>query len=119
MQFFGWFEDNKFIYFAMEYVENGNLYELLEKGNILESDMKVITKQLLAGLQVMHKNNFCHRDIKPEVVLFIRYQLDRRLNPGIEHSCSLIVAHCSQNRRLWHLETNNSRHRIGNGGRGQ
>lgn len=68
MQFFGWFEDNEFIYFAMEYAENGNLYELLEKGNILERDMKVIAKQLLAGLQVMHENDFCHRDIKPEVV---------------------------------------------------
>lgn len=39
----------------MEYVENGNLHELFEKGNFPESDMKIVAKQLLAGLRVMHE----------------------------------------------------------------
>lgn len=68
MRFFGWFEDKRYIYFAMEYIENGNLHELLVRESISEHDMKAITKQLLQGLQIMHENHFCHRDIKPEVV---------------------------------------------------
>lgn len=71
VRFFGWFEDEKQIYIAMEYIEYGDLASLILKESLSESDAKIITRQLLRGLKIMHKNNFCHRDIKPMVrILF-------------------------------------------------
>lgn len=67
MQFFGWFEDNESIYLAMEYIKHGDLASLILERDMNESDAKIITTQLLGGLNVMHKNNFCHRDLKPQV----------------------------------------------------
>ena len=35
-----------------------------------ESDTKVVIKQLLHGLAVMHNEGITHRDLKPEVCVF-------------------------------------------------
>lgn len=52
----------------MEYIECGDLASLiLEEEDLTESDARTITMQLLEGLNIMHKNGFCHRDIKPKV----------------------------------------------------
>jgi serine/threonine protein kinase len=58
------------MYFAMEYVKHGDLSKLINKSSapIAESDVKSISRQILDGLKVMHDNNFCHRDLKPEVI---------------------------------------------------
>lgn len=54
----------------MEYVECGNLSSFIaEKGEMSENVAKSVTSQLLEGLKIMHANNFCHRDLKPEVGL--------------------------------------------------
>jgi serine/threonine protein kinase len=39
------------------------------KGDIEENDAKIISRQLLEGLQIMHKKGFTHRDLKPNVIL--------------------------------------------------
>lgn len=69
VQFSGWFEDDHNIYLAMKYVECGDLAGLLLDDDMAEDDVKTITTQLLNGLEVMHENNFCHRDLKPQVGL--------------------------------------------------
>ncbi|RPB06896.1 kinase-like protein [Morchella conica CCBAS932] len=73
VQFFGWFESEEDMYFAMEYVKHGDLSRLINKSSapIAESDVKSISRQILDGLKVMHDNNFCHRDLKPENILVV------------------------------------------------
>lgn len=51
----------------MEYIEYGDLAKLINESNMTEDDAKIITRQLLEGLKVMHENSFCHRDLKPMV----------------------------------------------------
>lgn len=70
MQFLGWSEDKNNIYFAMDYIKDGDLYAHSERTNITEREVKIITAQLLEGLEILHKNNFCHRDLKLQVSTF-------------------------------------------------
>ena len=50
----------------MEYISNGDLCNCL-KVERSESEAKVITRQLLEGLVVIHQEGLAHRDLKPEV----------------------------------------------------
>ena len=53
----------------MEYFEHGTLQDYLDKSNglIPEYDAREIVLQLLFGIQVMHSENYAHRDLKPDV----------------------------------------------------
>lgn len=51
----------------MEYIEHGDLDSLITKDYMVERDARVIAAQVLEGLNVMHKHEFCHRDLKPQV----------------------------------------------------
>jgi len=56
------------MYIAMEYIPMGDMSASFEGGcRWSESDTKVVIKQLLYGLAVMHKEGITHRDLKPEV----------------------------------------------------
>jgi serine/threonine protein kinase len=66
VQFYGWFEDSRNLYLAMEYLPHGDLRCFVEKG-IPEDEVKSITIQLLEGLSIMHQNLITHRDLKPAV----------------------------------------------------
>src|SRR5271167_3669757 len=52
----------------MEYFPCGDLGRYITAG-FTEGDTKIITTQLLEGLEIMHANDFAHRDLKPEVGL--------------------------------------------------
>ena len=67
------------MYIAMEYIPIGDMSQSFMNGyQWNESDTKVVIKQLLRGLAVMHKEGITHRDLKPEVcvppLLKHRYQ---------------------------------------------
>ena len=66
VQFYGWFENVDTIFLAMEYFENGDLSQHLTT-KVSEDEARIITKQLLEGLSIMHKGGFTHRDLKPQV----------------------------------------------------
>ncbi|KAI5839411.1 kinase-like domain-containing protein [Morchella snyderi] len=68
VQLTGWFEDKNHIYLAMEYLPV-NLGTLLKNRTLSELDIKKVTKQILVGLEIMHKMNICHRDLKPSNIL--------------------------------------------------
>ena len=50
----------------MEYISHGHLRNYLEVERS-ESEAKVVIRQLLEGLVVIHEEGFAHRDLKPEV----------------------------------------------------
>ena len=66
MQFLGWFENSENLYIAMEYLEKGDLRQYLSE-SVSVPTAKLLARQLLEGLDVMHRNGIAHRDIKPEV----------------------------------------------------
>lgn len=54
----------------MEYVPGGSIRQLLDKfGPFEEAVVRVYTRQLLLGLEVLHRNGIAHRDIKGANVL--------------------------------------------------
>ena len=68
MKFHSSYEDADYVYIAMEYITIGDMSKTFESGyQWNESDTKVVIKQLLQGLAVMHQEGITHRDLKPEV----------------------------------------------------
>ena len=61
---------NEILYLVFEYI-GLNLYEYLTKQTqeIPELKIRNIIYQILQGLAYMHKQNFFHRDMKPENIL--------------------------------------------------
>jgi serine/threonine protein kinase len=57
----------------MEYFPYGDLS--MYKGEIEENNAKIISRQLLEGLQIMHEKGFTHRDLKPQVVLTLIFSI--------------------------------------------
>ncbi|KAI5843102.1 kinase-like domain-containing protein [Morchella snyderi] len=73
VQLVGWFEDKLNIYLAMEFLECGDLECLMKDEELTESDAKSVAIQVLEGLEIMHQNNLCHRDLKPGNILISRW----------------------------------------------
>ena len=62
------YEDADYMYIAMEYFPMGDMSQSFADGyRWSEGDTKVVIKQLLHGLAIMHKEGITHRDLKPEV----------------------------------------------------
>ena len=62
-------------YLILEYCNGGNLYEYLtfckQKNNspLAENEIQFVIRQIINGLEYMHKNKIIHRDIKLENIL--------------------------------------------------
>lgn len=67
------FQDNKFLYFVMEFVGGGNLYTYLlskpEHDNVSEQDIKWISSETFSALRYLHRRNIIYRDIKLENIM--------------------------------------------------
>ncbi|PUU77870.1 kinase-like domain-containing protein [Tuber borchii] len=61
------YKDTHYMYIAMEYMPMGDMSQSFADGyRWNESDTRVVIKQLLHGLAIMHKEGITHRDLKPE-----------------------------------------------------
>ena len=74
VKLFGHFEDNKYCYLIMEYIQGGNIYSLVPKHNIRKintQQVASIIKDVISAVYYLHhmKPIIVHRDIKPENVL--------------------------------------------------
>lgn len=63
----------------MEYFALGDLERYITSDSITEQDAKYITVDLLKAVELMHAEDFTHRDIKPKVrhVLYLSRAHDR------------------------------------------
>lgn len=69
-------ETSKALYLVLEYVEGGELFDLLvERGPLQEEEAIKYFRQIILGTAYCHALGICHRDLKPENLL-----LDSALN---------------------------------------
>lgn len=69
-------ETSKALYLVLEYVEGGELFDLLvERGPLHEQEAVKYFRQIILGTAYCHALGICHRDLKPENLL-----LDASLN---------------------------------------
>ena len=68
---YGWYETPEDVYLAMEYFHLGDLEGYMDRQlSILQ--IKVIIRQLLEGLYIMHRDGFTHRDLKPQNIFVFK-----------------------------------------------
>ena len=64
------FETTNSIYFVVDLLDGGELLNRVrERGNIKESDLKLLIRNLITALEHLHSKNIMHRDLKPENLL--------------------------------------------------
>ena len=56
------FEDDKWFYMVMEYMQGGELFEkIVQRGRYSERDAAQIFKQIVCGVQYLHDKGIAHR----------------------------------------------------------
>ena len=72
VKYYDYFEEEDFIYLMMEYLEGGTLRQYMNnKSDITEDEARIIIRQLLTALSYLHYTcDICHRDVKPENIMF-------------------------------------------------
>lgn len=64
------FQDEKFLYLAMEYLAGGDLMTILMKRDILpEDEARFYMAEAILAIESVHKMNYIHRDLKPDNIL--------------------------------------------------
>jgi serine/threonine protein kinase len=59
------------VYLLVEYCTGGQLLEMLRKNRRMEEpEVSRVIKQIIEGIDYIHKELIIHRDIKPENILF-------------------------------------------------
>lgn len=108
VEFLGWYEDQKYIYIAMEYMERGDLAQYLrESGSEAKAQAREIAKQLLEGIMILHARKICHRDLKPQVFFSSQFQINRFLYTKniLEYPHCFYFPDLSQNHRFRSVQT--------------
>jgi calcium-dependent protein kinase len=70
---FGVFEDSDHIYLVLEYIDGGELFDVIdEKGPFSEEEASEVFQQVASAIKYCHKQGVVHHDIKPENILVVR-----------------------------------------------
>jgi serine/threonine protein kinase len=76
VRFLGWFNDDSYLYIAMELVPFGDLQSHISTKPCSEPETASIIGQIGKALQYMHERSFVHRDLKPANILVARPRPD-------------------------------------------
>lgn len=71
VRLFDLFDHEDRLYFVLEYMSGGALYEVISSKNIQFNEEKasLIVRDILQGLAYLHEKGIVHRDVKPENIL--------------------------------------------------
>lgn len=74
IKLFDFFEEELFFYLVEEYVEGGELFDLIKKKDRphSEDETRGLMSDLLQAIKYMHEAGIVHRDLKPENLLITR-----------------------------------------------
>lgn len=61
-----------FDFAVLQYYEEGNLSRLIQSGKLNKSNLMVLVKGILSGVDHLHRNNVIHRDLKPSNILIAK-----------------------------------------------
>jgi len=56
-------------YLVLEWVEGGTLYDKIKNGPLDQGKVRELSKDILSGLEAVHKIGLIHRDLKPDNIL--------------------------------------------------
>ena len=67
------FQDEKFLYLVMEFLQGGDLMTLLMEKDILsEDESRFYIAETILAVESVHKLDYIHRDLKPDNLLIGR-----------------------------------------------
>ena len=107
VQLFGTFEDFNNCYFISEFIEGTNLESFIKNFknhnpyNHINQEMLIdILRQILLGLEYLHRNCILHRDIKPDNILIDKNNkikiTDFGLSAIYKEGFGLFTTHCTR-----------------------
>jgi len=70
VQLFDIYETANDLFLVLEFIPGGELFDqIVERGSYSEHDAAALVRQILEGIDYMHKHGVVHRDLKPENLL--------------------------------------------------
>ena len=81
-------ETNDYIFIVNEYCSGGEIFKIISEkiDHFEEAEACKIFTQILSGLEYLHNNHICHRDIKLENMLFDEYGDAKLTDFGLSQS---------------------------------
>lgn len=78
------FEENGTAYYVMDFIDGENLHKRLERIGqpLTESEVSNILSQVLNALEIVHKNNIYHLDLKPANIMVDKQNCVRLIDFG-------------------------------------